>query len=84
MESVESMFSSLSETLKVNFMPIAVVLVIVLAVVGWLVYKSMSGSPKEVEEDFEPDNSESSNEGYTDQEVDNTEQPAEDEHTSPE
>jgi hypothetical protein len=51
MESFTGLFSNLSDTLTVNFLPIAIVLVLVLCVVGWLVYRSMVSSPK-VDENF--------------------------------
>ena len=50
MESFTGLFSDLSENLKANFIPIAVVLVLVLLVSGWLVYKSFTDSPKVISE----------------------------------
>ena len=55
MESFTGLFSNLSETLTTNFMPIAVVLVLVLLVTGWLVYKSFTGSKPEPEHEPEPE-----------------------------
>jgi flagellar basal body-associated protein FliL len=57
MENAESLFSGLSDSLKANFIPIVVVLVLVLFILGWLVYNSFTGSssknndtkPEEVE-----------------------------------
>jgi len=46
MESFTGLFSDLSENLKANFVPIVVVLVLLLVVSGWLVYKSYTDSPK--------------------------------------
>jgi len=53
MDSFTGLFSNLSETLTTNFMPIAVVLVLVLLVTGWLVYKSFTGSKPEPEAEHE-------------------------------
>jgi len=46
MENAESLFSGLSDSLKANFIPIVVVLVLVLFILGWLVYNSFTGSSK--------------------------------------
>ena len=50
MESPDSLFSGLSDSLKNNFIPIAIVLVLVLVVIGWLVYKSFTVSSSKNEE----------------------------------
>jgi flagellar basal body-associated protein FliL len=68
MDSFTGLFSNLSETLTTNFMPIAVVLVLVLLVAGWLVYKSFTGS--KVESEPQPEQSEPEPEQK--QEVDET------------
>ena len=60
MESVEGIFSGLSDTLKTNFVPIAVVLALVLLVVGWMAYKSFTGPSKN--DDSEPDSEHSDGE----------------------
>jgi ABC-type nickel/cobalt efflux system permease component RcnA len=69
MESFTGLFSNLSETLTTNFMPIAVVLVLVLLVTGWLVYKSFTGSKPEPEHEPEP---EAEHESEQKQEVEET------------
>ena len=66
MESVESPFSGLYDVLNANFMPIAVVLVLVIIVGGWFMYKSFSSESKT--EDFEPD-TDNSDEEDTSQEA---------------
>lgn len=50
MESFTGLFSDLSENLKANFVPVVFVLVLVLLVAGWLVYKSFTDSPKVISE----------------------------------
>jgi len=47
MESITELFSGLSETLKTNIVPIAIVLGVILLVVGWMFYNSKVTSVKE-------------------------------------
>ena len=89
MESVEGIFTNLSETVKVNFIPIAIVLALVLLIVGYLIYRSISVSPKIEEENFEPDveqaNENTNQEDYGKEEgIEQPEYQVQDENTSPE
>jgi hypothetical protein len=79
MEGADSLFSGLSDTLKTNFVPIAVVLALVLLVVGWLVYKSVSSSSKN--DDSEPDTEQSEAEDNSQQPTEQKEQFVDDENT---
>ena len=81
------MFTSLSETVKVNFIPIAIVLALVLLIVGYLIYRSMSVSSKIEEENFEPGTEQSdykSNDEHAEEDTNQTEHNDENDDTSPE
>jgi hypothetical protein len=82
METVESPFSGIYEILNENFVPIAVVLVLVLLVIGWLVYKSFSSESKT--EDFEPDTDKSEEEDTSQEAPEEEESSDEDKNISSE
>ena len=70
MESFEDIFSKLSESVTSNIIPIAIVLLLVLLVIGWLMYKSFNTSPKneKIEEEYEPEqDAKSETEQFTDE-----------------
>jgi flagellar basal body-associated protein FliL len=82
MEGAENLFADLSDTVKNNFVPIVIILVLVLLLIGWLVYKSFSSPSKN--ENFEPNDEQDKEEDNSEETNEHPEQAPEDENTSSE
>jgi hypothetical protein len=83
MENSESLFSGFFDTLKANIVPIIVVLILLLVIIGWLVYKSFIYVSKD-DQDPESKVEEFDSEDTPEENNEQTETSKDDENTSSE